>query len=317
MTAPLLGWIPPDQRTNEQHEASAIAMAGTMRNCGLAPVKLDPGQKIILTDAWKHPDVVKDIGFEFTGFRQLTGSCVGVSTGNWITTLLCLQRLLATNPTKAAVAFWPYCYGRTRFNEGDRGQGEGAVDSVAGEVVSVEGYFDITQPNLPTFDRSDGLALTSSLEYKWSDGASSLVTAWLPIGKQHLGARAVCNSSDDIWNAVANGYPVIDGCNNYCGSGHVQGDTAIGQYDGRGGHSTCFLGVWQHPTLGKLFLYSNQWDGSTYPEDGSGKGRCTVWMKQSTVDGLFRSGGNGGETMTLSHADWFPAQVDKLLDLFV
>lgn len=308
MSTPLLGWIEPNLRNNKQNDAHAKACANLMQGTGLAEVKLDPGQKILLTDAWRHPTVVSDLGSEFTGFRQLTGACVGVSAGNWVTTSACLQRLLSTNPTKAFISFWPFPYGRTRYNEGDRGQGEGAIDSVMGQTIATEGYFDITQQGLPTFDKSDGLALTSKQELQWSDGGSSLVTAWLPTAKLHLGVKAQLNSTDDIWNAIANGYPVIDGCNNYCGHGTVQGDVSIGVYDGRGGHSTCFLGVYNHTTLGRLFLYSNQWDGNTYPQDGSGKARCTTWMKESTVAKLFQTGGNGGETMALSHVDFFPAQ---------
>lgn len=323
MATPLLGWIAPRDRNQAQQDAHALAMTKVLPRHGLSPVTLAPGQKVVLTKAWSHPDVVADIGFEFTGFRQLTGSCVGVSAGNWITTLAALQRLLTQGTTKAFVGFWPFFYGRTRTNEGDSGQGEGAVDSVMGDTVAKEGYFDLTQPGLPTFDKSDGLALTSNEELQWSDGASSIVTKWLPLAKQHTGVKAVCTSPDDVWNAVGNGYPNINGCDLYVGNGSIKGsgDTAYvcGGYDGRGGHSTCILGIWQHPTDGKLFLYSNQWDGSTYPKDPAGGGRCTVWIPESELaKGFSQYGQSGGESLALSHVDWFPAQPDVpvVLDYF-
>jgi hypothetical protein len=318
MAIPPLGWIPPAQRTQEQNDAHALAMQTVLPRHALPPVTLAKGEKVILTDAWKDPGVIADIGSAFTGFRQLTGSCVGVSTGNWIFTLGAVQRKLGK--TKAFIPFWPFCYGRTRFTEGDRGQGEGATDSVAGQIVTGEGYFAITEPGLPTFDTRDGMALTSQQEYQYSDGASSLVTKWLPLAKQHTGAKATCNSTQEIWNAVGNGYPVIDGCDNYMGSGSIKGSGADAysatRYDGRGGHSTCILGIWEHPNDGQLMLYSNQWDGSTYPTDPAGAGRCCAWAPMSEWEKLFRTGGDGGETMALSHVDWFPAQ-PEILNWFV
>lgn len=311
------GWIPPSQRTQAQQDQHARVTAALPRFAA-PPVAAAGPLKIILTDFWKHPDVVADIGSPFTGYRQLTGSCVGVSAGNFVFTLGAVQRVLSDAPTKAFVPFWPFFYGRTRYNEGDRGQGEGAVDSVMGETLVKEGVFDIGQSGLPTFDRSDGLALTSNQELQYSDGAASVVTKWQALAAQHtLGAITVCNSTADIKNFICNGYPVIDGCDDYMAHGAIQGSSdqacVIGQYDGRGGHSTCFLGYWDHPTFGPLFLYSNQWDGSTYPTDPAGGGRCTCWMKEATVAKLFSMGGSGGECFAGSHLNWFPAQ-PKLLD---
>jgi hypothetical protein len=320
MTTPLLGWIPPRDRTPEQNNAHAAAMRIVRAGHGLQAVSLAPGEKLMLTDSWKDPSVVAELGFVFTGFRQLTGSCVGVSEGNWITTLACIQSKLTVGAHKPFVCFWPFPYGRTRYNEGDRGQGEGAIDSVMGEVISREGYFDIAQPGLPQFNTSDGFALTSNQELQWSDGGSALVTKWASLAAQHVGAKATCNSTDDIWNAIGNGYPVIDGCDNYIGNGSIVGTGADayvrGHYDGRGGHSTCILGIWQHPNDGRLFLYSNQWSGSTYPKDPAGAGRCCVWTTEAEMHKLFQTGGNGGETMALSHVDWFPAQ-PKILDTYI
>lgn len=314
-----LGWIEPSQRTVDQTAAHQLALA-SMPNFALAPVVTAGPVKVDLTQFWKDPDVVVDVGFEFTGFHQLTGSCVGASAGNAIFTLAAIQRKLAENPTKAFLPWWPFPYGRTRYNEGDRGQGEGAVDSIMGQTLIKEGVFAATESGLPQFKTDDGLYLTTNLEYQWSDGNSSTVTKWLPTAKVHpLGAAAALYSTQDIKTAILNGYPVLDGCSMFIGNGRVvgSGDTAYvrGQYDGRGGHSTCIKGYWDHPNDGPLFLYSNQWPTNTYPKDPAGAGRCCVWMTEAELGKLFsRYGGDGGETMALSHLNWFPAQVDKILD---
>lgn len=324
MSAPgPLGLVLPSERTQEQQDAHMAALAAMPRFA--MPAAPTAPVKVILTDFLKDPDVIADIGFEFNGFRQLTGSCVGVSAGNAITTLSAVQRKVADAPTKALAVFWGFPYGRTRYNEGDRGQGEGAVDSVMGETLHREGVFDIGQAGLPAFDRSDGLALPSHTELVWSDGAR-IDQKWGAIAKQYpVGTVAPLSSVQDIRAAIINGYPVLDGCDNFIGHGSIQGSgadaCAVGHYDGRGGHSTCFIGVWDHPTLGLLLLYWNQWGGNTYPNDGSGKPRCSVWIKEKDVT-LFQHGGNRGETMALSHLNYlavldpFPPQPKVISWLF-
>ncbi len=300
-----LGWIEPKDRTQEQADAHAAAMA-SMPAFAL-PYTLPAGPvKVMLTDFWKDPQVIADVGLAFNGFHQLTGSCVGASAGNAIFTLSAVQRLVADNPTVAVLPFWPWSYGTTRFDEGDRGQGEGAVDSIMGKVLKGKGTLAATEPGLPTFTQSpDGLVLTSKLELQWSDGGRLDPKYAAAAGTHTVGTVAPLNSPADIKACVLNGYPVLDGCSNYVGNGHIVGSGADayvgGKYDGRGGHSTCFLGYWDHPTDGPLYLYSNQWPSQTYPTDPAGAGRCCVWLKESEVAKLFRTGGDQGETMGLSH----------------
>lgn len=310
------GWIPPAKRSQTQHDAHARATARHVA-FALAPPEVSKGTKVMLTDWWKHPDVIADVGYEFTGFRQLTGSCVGVSSGNAVFTLAAGQKLMADNPTKAFVPWWPFSYGRTRYNEGDRGRGEGAVDSVMAATLRDEGCFGIAEiPDEPAYDAGDGLAITDNQELTYSDGSYAGNTKYLSLGKQHpIGAAATINDVAGIKAAILNGYPVLDGCDDYIGHGSVSGDAALGNYDGRGGHSTCYLGYWEHDSLGPLYLYSNQWAGNTYPQDGSGRGRCTVWVKEANVNHLFQNGGSGGETVALSRLSYFPAE-PKVLNSF-
>jgi hypothetical protein len=311
---PPLGWIAPRDRTQAQEDAHQRALAKMPRFAAGAMAAPAGPVKIMLTDVWKHPKVMTDIGCEFTGFHQLTGSCVGASEGNAIFTLGGVQRLLAANPTRAFIPWWLYPYGRTRLAEGDRGQGEGAVDSVMGATLGLEGVFDVDQPGLPKHSTDDGFYLTEAIEMQWSDGAA-IDPKWIALGKQYpLGTHVVLNNTNDIYLAICNGYPVLDGCDNYIGSGQIvaAGGTPYvrGKYDGRGGHSTCILGAWDHPNDGRLFAYSNQWPTQTYPKDPAGLGRCCTWMLEAELAKLFQTGGGGGETMLLSHLNYVPAQPD-------
>lgn len=314
-----LGLILPSERTPEQAEAHAEAVA-EMPNFALEYEEPTGPVKVILTKFWSEPDVVDDIGYEFNGFYQFTGSCVGVSAGNAGFTLSAVQRLIADSPTKAFVPFWPWAYGTTRNDEGDRGQGSGAVDSIMGRTLARKGSLESTQAGLPAFNvTGNGLQLTKAMEFQWSDGAR-IDPKWAPLASPQTMTVAPLSSPKDVKACIINGYPVLSGCANFVGSGHIKGsgDAAYvtGRYDSRGGHSTCFLGYWDHPTDGSLYLYSNQWATSTYPQDPAGGGRCCVWLPESEVVKLFRTGGDNGETMGLSHLNYFPAQ-PRVLDWFI
>lgn len=312
-----LGWIEPNDRTSEQNAGHTDALS-KMINFALPDPSGGSPVKVMLTDFWKDPDVIADVGYEFTGFHQLTGSCVGASEGNGLFTLGAVQRKLSDNPTVAFVPWWLFPYGRTRYNEGDRGQGEGAVDSIMGQTLIKEGVFSANEQGLPQFSKDDGLYLTNSLEMQWSDGGSATVTKWASVAKQFpLGSCASIYDTASIKAAVLNGYPVLDGCSYYVGTGHIASgggsSYVVGKYDGRGGHSTCILGYWDHPNDGPLYLYSNQWPTSTYPKDPAGAGRCCVWLPEVEMAKLFKNGGGNGETMVMSHLSYLPAQ-PKVLD---
>lgn len=322
MATPPLGFIEPKDRTQEQADAHQSAVSRMMAGTGLAPRKLAKGEKVILTDFLKRPEVIADMGMEFTGFRQLTGSCVGVATGNKVAVTSAIQRVISDNPTKAFIPWWPFTYGRTRYNEGDRGQGEGAVSSVAGDTLDKEGCFAKTEvPGLPEWDTRDGLAIPSKLEYQWSDGGSNLVSQHVPLGKTHTSvAKAIINTTDEAETSIINGYPVANGCAYYVGGGSLKGSganaLAVGRYNSRGGHETLLAGAWNNPDYGLHFLYWNQWDGNTYPKDGTGLPRCAVWVPEAEVNRMLNAGWNGinpGEAWSVSHIDYFPAQADKII----
>jgi hypothetical protein len=311
---PPLGFIRKRDRTNEQHDAHARFEA-KMPKFAMGPGAvrtLNPGEKIILQNVWNDPNVVADLGgLRFNRFHQLTGSCVGASMGNALVTLSGIQRALAS-PTKAMLPFWPYDYGLTRYNEGDRGQGEGAMNSSACDTMKADGVLDyLTTTGLPQFDMSDGFTLTSRIEMQWSDGAASVVTSQETAAKVHpLGTAAPCSNSADALTGIINGYPFYYGVDDYVGNGSISGSGANayvrGKFDGVGGHSTCLLAAWAHPTDGLLFGYQNNWAGDTYPTDPAGLPTCAVWIPQSEVDKIWSR--LEGDAYLLSHLTTFPAQ---------
>jgi hypothetical protein len=238
--APNLGWIPPSQRTVQQHDLHAKAV-GRMPRFALPPVNTGGPVKVMLSDFWHKPEVVAETGVDFdrAPFHQLTGSCVGAGGGNALYTLICVQRLLSDGATKAFVPFWPFSYGRCRFNEGDHGQGEGAMGSSFAETIAKEGVVAATEAGLPAFQNSDGYVLTERLEMQWSDGGSKPCTDYLDEANPHpLGSAAEMKTPQDMKTAILNGYPGSFACNNYIGKAAVSGDALLGRWDGSAGTSS-------------------------------------------------------------------------------
>ncbi len=329
-SSPPLGFIIPELRTKDQHEAHERAEAAMPKFANLQSaaellktLDVPKGTKVMLTDTWRAPECIADMGQEFTGFGQYTGSCVGVSEGNVVTTATCVQRLIGDTPTLAEVCFWPLPYGMTRLNEGDRGQGEGAVDSVMGETLRTGGYFGWNDvAGLPSLKMGpDGFWLVGGkqMEFKWSDG-SKIDPALIAKARERAGMLKVSvQQAEEELAAIINGYPVLSGCSLYVGNGQIvsraNGNSYVrGKYDSRGGHSTARLGAWLHPDDGWLIGYSNQWPSDTYPKDPAGLGRCCVWLPIAEEQKMLASyGGGNGETMILSKVPGTPAQ-PKLLD---
>jgi hypothetical protein len=312
MNTPPLGFITPAERNNEQHDAHAAALAKMVRFT-LPPPELAAGAKVVLSEFWNKPEVVAETGLTWdrSPFHQLTGSCVGCGGGNALYTLMAVQRCLSQGATKAFVPFWPFNYGRCRSNEGDRGQGEGAMGSSFAEVIVKEGIIDAASDGLTQFQKGDGLVLTSNQEMQWSDGASSLVTKWVEAAKVHpVGSAAPMRSAADIKAAVTNGYPITFACNNYIGNASVTGSgedaAVVGYWDGNGGHQQWVFGYWDNPTLGPLYAVGNNWPKSTYPKDPAGLPLVCCWVKEAKVDSAIKN--LDAEVYALSHLTWFPAQ---------
>lgn len=318
--SPPLGFIRKEERTDEQRKAHEDIMNAAPR-FALARPTVPKGTKIILNDFLTKPEVIADIGEEFTGFHQLTGSCVGVSTGDSISVLSAVQRMISDTPTKAMVPWWAFNYGRGRFRAGMRTPGEGSITSIQGKQVMEEGCFAINESGftLPVqINKSDGWVIPADLEMKWSDGDENLVTQYMNVAKQFpLGSVAPLGDIDGVAASIINGYPVENGCDYYIGSAKITdgGGTPYvrGAYNGYGGHATVYSAYWEHPSSGPLFGYWNQWSASTYPKDPAGLHRCMCWVPEVEAKRLFDLGGSDGETMAFSHLNYHPAQ-PRVLD---
>lgn len=309
-----LGFITPRERDARLVNAHEMAMAH-MPRFALQPPTLPRGGKVALYEAWRDPLIVAEVGMIFPRFRQLTGSCVGVGGGCCLFTLAAIQRKFTLNPTQVFIPWWGHPYGKSRLLFGDRTPGEGSMGSTFAQACREYGVFDHKQADLPAFDTSDGLALTSSQERQWSDGDSPPGSKYDAIAKQHLvGSTAEVRDVAGVKAAILNGYPITWACNNFIGNAKVKGSGAdaavVGYWDGRGGHQQSVHGVWDNPTLGPLYWAQNTWGGSTYPTDPAGGPICGCWVEEAKVEAAFRL---DAEVYAFSSLSWFPAN-PALLD---
>lgn len=311
----LLGWIAPNERSFEQHEAHAQAVA-TM---GIFAIRGDwkappLGTKILLTDSWKHPSVVSALGFAFPGWKQYTGSCCGVGFGNAAFTLAATDVLLRGETEEIILPFWPLTYGRSRLYMGERGPGEGSFGSTIAKSAKEDGVLSFSTAGLTQFTQGDGLILGSDQssaaknEMAWSDG-TKIPTKYLEEAHKHLiQTVAPIRSVEDLISAIANGYPCTGACMHFCnpGEARVNGDVLLGNYNGTGGHQMSYHGVYMHQKLGPLIWNQNTWGLKVYGDDPAGGPAGGVWQKASDVDRMIKS--NGAEFYAYSQYQGYPSQ---------
>jgi len=169
--------------------------------------------------------------------------------------------------------FWLFTYGKSRERAGMRGQGEGSLGTTYGEAAKGDGYVAYDEaPELgsPTFADDGWIKLTRSLELKWSAGENAPLNI-VNIAKIHLIKNvAICRNHQDVVAAFVNGYPVTQA--SMFGLARmvppIQGDPPVrlGSWDGQWAHQTWLDEVWEHPTLGLIFRFGNNWSACYSPD---------------------------------------------------
>lgn len=290
-----LGWIPPDERTEEMHEAHRVAMA-SMLPFPLVSDPLPTGFKLMLTDSWKHRQTIKALGRPFTGSHQNTGSCVNSGAMNACMMRLVLNVLMFGLAQKIVVPFTLVAYGKSRQFAGMRGRGEGSLGSTMAKAMREVGMIDAADSSLPkyTADSSKGFDYPAEVELQFSDGAA-LPAKLLDLADDNLiGATAELHNTQEMSSAILNFNPVTRAHMNWAkpGTERLEGsgsaEVVIGEHNGEGGHQMTCDGVWQHPTLGLLFHETNNWGLDVYrtdPSTGTGSG---YWVKESVEDRAMR-----------------------------
>lgn len=304
----LLGWIEPKDRTLEQNDVHADIMNAMPKYAMPSMGTPEKGTKMMLTDTWKHPLVLDALGYNFTGWHQYTGSCVGVGGGNGSQTCIFIDALIRNEPEKIILGAWCYNYGRSRLLANMRGRGEGSLGSTFARSLAEDGLSDwIKTLGLPDVTINGQMNIGKNNEFIWSDGttASQELRA---EAKPHKVYSTPVTSGVGVRDSILNGYPVLRAFGSFVNPNttKVRNGVCLGSYNGRGGHQESWLNYWHHPQEGELIYEMNQWGQNIYDKDPGGGPAGGCWIPIEAVDRKCKE--QYAEIFALSNYDGYPAQ---------
>lgn len=305
---PQFGWIPPPKRTPEQtafHEATVKAMP-RFRVRGRWQMER---RRYAL---WEAPK--KLFGRHLKYIWQQTGSCVGAGGCNMLMTLMAVEIAVKGEWEEFLTPWWLYTYGISRWLSGSNGPGEGSFGSAWAKAIKEYGIFQHDppgMPDLPDFQESEGwLVQPSSVEMTWSAG-DQIKEEWKKLGRQHpVRTVAQMRSADDCLEALANGYPITQA--SMFGFSpmvpRITGDPPVhlAEWNDEWSHQTYVDEVWDHPTLGLLFRWGNNWGSKIHGNPTGEEPPGGTYIKHRTMDQLCKD--RNSEVYAFSSYDGFPAR---------
>ena len=296
------GWLAPEDRTPAQF-ALDEAIKSSIPQLEIIGIQADV-EKMVLWDFSKKVNDNK----HFPTFYQQTGSCVGNGGGQAIWYLSAMDNSRLGRNISPKTPFYLLPYGRSRYYSGFRGQGSGSWGSAFAKAVKEDGILAYDTKNLPAINLEGGLNWGKSTELVWSDGGR-IGEDWLKLSRQFpVQSTSICKSTNDVWNALANGYPCTIASSwggqmrpsTQGGSAPVLLNRKVTRWD----HQMCIIGIWKHPTLGRIFLILNSWgpDAHGVPPDGSPPG--SFWVLEDDIDFIVKQ----NDTFAFSQFVGFPSQ---------
>lgn len=301
------GWIPPTQRTQTQL-AMDDAIKANAPTFGIKGSWKDQ-ERVAL---WKAG--VKLLGRHLPYNWQLTGSCVGAGGGNMLKTLMAVEIVVALQAEEYKEVWWPYPYGKSRERAGMRSPGEGSLGSTWAQAITQDGSFSIEEVSgLPAFREVQGwLQLDERTELKWSDGDAASSDA-VNAGKKHLVKTfSQCRNHADVLAAITNGYPCTQassfGFRPMVPSPQGSPPVRLVTWNGSWNHQTYIDEVWNHPTLGLIFRWGNNWGPDAHGPALADEPPSSVYISAKTMDEICRQ----DEVFAFSAYEGFPAREVKL-----
>ena len=307
------GWTHESKRTDAQQVAhhKAVGEMPRFRIDGKSLSEDSAVTEALLYKLWTHPHVVEANGYAYPGNRQVTGSCVGVSYGNIVMTLACVEAITLGEPEVALIPFWLLSYGRGRYYGGSRSPGEGSQGSTQAKAAREDGDVPAKTAGLPTWTTDDMLCWGKSAELSWSDGDAQQTMALLPQSRRHLvKTTAQCADHNDVREALVNGYPCTAASMYAHNGGRVQGNPPVllAKRGGSWSHQMGVIAWMEHPQFGELFYLMNQWGKGAHGQDPFGAPLGGVWITSSDMDYICRD-----EVFAYSQRQGYPAPApDKI-----
>lgn len=308
------GYIPPAERTAAQIMASD-AIASQMPRFGIRGSFPMAERRYAL---WKAARQL--LGHHLPYIWQQTGSCVGAGGGNMLMTSMGVEIVLKGETFEEfRVPWWLYTYGRSRFHAGMRGQGEGSFGAAWAKAVTEDGIFEIDPegaPDLPDYKEQNGwIVQPSKVEMQWSDGGR-IQEVWLKLGRQHLFKTASrLRSADECAQALINGYAITQ-ASMFGFSPMVPKPVGtppvrlVKFWNGEWAHQTWIDEFWDHPELGQIFRWGNNWGPNAHGAPVGDEPSGGVYITHKVLDEICRD--RDSEVFAFSTFDGFPAREEQL-----
>lgn len=302
----LFGWTPPADRTKQQRDLHEDILAAM-------PAFQIPGYR---EEKGRH--ALWQFGRQVNGGKhlpynwQLTGSCVGAGAGNMLKTLICVE-VVNGEPEEFLHVWWPYHYGQGRRHAGMSGRGEGSFGSAQAKALVQDGVFAITEATeqkLPDFRDVDGWQqLTRSVELEWSDGRAKNVDPWKTLGLRHpVKTAAPIRTTDELKAALQNGYPCTIAGTFGTKTIRPQGTPAVNvaEWDDTWPHQQWIDEAWDHPTLGTIYRWGNNWGPKAHPSPTQDEPFGGFYLVEKTMAKVLSS--RGAECYAFSAFLGFPSR---------
>jgi hypothetical protein len=318
-TAINFGLVHEGKRTEEQNEAKQAIVKKLPRFAIRGRFTLAARRYAL----WKY---VRQLlgGKDPTYNYQQTGACVGAGWGNMAIISQGVEIVLKGDAEDYKWLWWPYTYGKGRQRGGMSGQGEGSFGAAQAEAATKDGSFELDpagEPDLPDPKITDNWAvLPASVEMQWSDGGR-IAQNWSKLGVKHLFKTAAqLRSADDVIDAMANGYAVTQassfGFSPMVPPTEGKGENAVRlvrKWNATWNHQTYIPEFWDHPDLGPIFGWGNNWGATAHNPNGETPGgypNMMVYITYELMDRICKS--RDGEVFAFSAYDGFPARESKL-----
>lgn len=305
----VFGWIPPEDRTQEQKVINDSLIAKM------------PEFKLIGNGYWKEKekgllwDCSKSIyGKHLPAFFQEVGSCVGQGKAKVEWYLMFCEKVMNGDREKPVMPYEPYGYAQSRVCAGINGGGDGSTGTGAAEAAKSYGVLNSELDDLPKWKtRENEIVWPGSIDQQW--GRAGAPSKWISEGKKHLvKTTALIRDKDKAVEALSNGYPIAI-ASNWGGMMNppLKGDkfpVRLNKRTTTWNHQMCVTNFWFHPELGLIFWIQNSWGPGAHgdsPDDSPAGG---FWVLPNELEYIM----NQREAFAYSQFDGFPEQdLDKAL----
>lgn len=255
-------------------------------------------KRICAWDSWNQ------LGFDINQsilYEQLIGDCVSFGAAIAVAAVMAHEVVRLQEPERFEVPFPPYLYGISRvMPEGGNGRlsGDGSLGSWMAATIKKYGVLRANFTGVP--DYSAGVARS------WGSGKGSW-QKFIDEADDHLiNAVAPINNTEDLANAVSNGYFVtIASMRGY--SMALKNEKGKSWFVGSDSwpHQMSIIAVDTEPEL--CFYRRNSWANAHGKQldgpDGGG------WVKATSLEAELRDGDT--ECFAFSRFDGFPAEIVK------